>query len=366
MKENQIGQKPKARLIIKGYQDPDLLLLKRDSPTLSTQNRNMILALAASNHWDTYLGDVKTAFNLNGDKRETERQIYAEPPEEVKRMLGMKEHELFRIHKAVYGLLHAPRAWADKLAKELANQGWIRSRLEPCVWRLYDSQDQLCRQIGCHVDDLICCGAGAFFKERIQALRDSFPFGAWKALMEEPATLCGCELKQDSDYSIELNQERYAEGINEILFLENVETKVPNRFRTRKEASEGRSGSLSWRATQSAPGASVSYLQGCYKEATVDDLLQANKLIRNQWTYSQTTAKFSAEIKKPALVTFHDASWACRRDGSSQGGILTLVVDHQVLEGKAGNFLPLAGPAGSFRGFAEAPRQLRFRWEAKG
>ena len=71
-KENQIGQKPKARLIIKGYQDPDLLLLKPDSPTLSTQSRNMILALAASNHWHTYLGDVKTAC-LNGDK--TERNV---------------------------------------------------------------------------------------------------------------------------------------------------------------------------------------------------------------------------------------------------------------------------------------------------
>ena len=256
----------------------------------------------------------------------------------------MKEHELFRIHQAVYGLLHAPRAWADKLAKELANQGWIRSKLDPCVWRLHDSQDQLCWLIGCHVDDLICCGAGAFFKGRIQALRDSFPFGAWKSLMEESATFCGCELKQHSDYSIELNQERYAEGMNEIpVSRERRDQGAEPASEPEKKLLRAGLGALSWRATQSAPwlSASVSYLQGCYKEATVDDILQANKLIRTQRMYSQTTAKFSAEINKPVLVTFHDASWACRRDGSSQGGILTLIVDHQVLEGKAGNFSPV-------------------------
>ena len=37
-----VGRKPKARLILKGYQDPDLLFLKEDSPTLATQNRNTI------------------------------------------------------------------------------------------------------------------------------------------------------------------------------------------------------------------------------------------------------------------------------------------------------------------------------------
>ena len=100
---NQVGQKPKARLIIKGYQDPDLLTLKRDSPTLSTQNRNMVLALTACNHWRAYVGDIKTAF-LNGDKTEIDREIFAEPPEEVRRMLNMKDSELFRIQKAVYGL----------------------------------------------------------------------------------------------------------------------------------------------------------------------------------------------------------------------------------------------------------------------
>ena len=98
------GRKPKARLIIKGFQDPDLLKLRSDSPTLTTQNRNMILAIAASKKWRGHVGDIKTAF-LNGNKTEADREIFAEPPEEVRRMLNMKPHEVFRILKAVYGLL---------------------------------------------------------------------------------------------------------------------------------------------------------------------------------------------------------------------------------------------------------------------
>ena len=46
-----IGHKAKARLIIKGFQDPDLLHIKRDSPTLATSSRNMILAIASTNQW---------------------------------------------------------------------------------------------------------------------------------------------------------------------------------------------------------------------------------------------------------------------------------------------------------------------------
>ena len=117
-----VEKKPKARLIIKGYQDPDLLNLKRDSPALNNQNRNLIFSLAELFGWKIAVGDIKTAF-LNGHKTESERNMFADPPEEVRRMMGMKPWELFRIQKAVYGLLHAPRAWYDKLDRGLVRIG---------------------------------------------------------------------------------------------------------------------------------------------------------------------------------------------------------------------------------------------------
>ena len=46
------GRKAKARLIIKGFQDPDLLHISRDSPTLSTLGRNLLLSLTSHFGWE--------------------------------------------------------------------------------------------------------------------------------------------------------------------------------------------------------------------------------------------------------------------------------------------------------------------------
>ena len=127
----------------------------------------------------------------------------------------MKPCEIFRILKAVYGLLHAPRAWGDKLGKELRSQGWVQSRLEPCVWRLYE-EGELCGLIAIHVDDVFCCGAGKHFNKKVSVLKESFPFGSWRSLSES-TTFCGCELRgQLPCGTIELSQERYGEGLVEI------------------------------------------------------------------------------------------------------------------------------------------------------
>ena len=103
-------------------------------------------------------------------------------------------------------------------------------------------------------------------------------------------------------------------------------------------------GALSWRATQSAPWlcARVSFLQGCFKSATIEDITQTNKLIRMQRAHSSDQIHFASNIQRPMLLTYHDSSYACRRDGSSQGGMLTMFVDADVLHGKASTFSPVA------------------------
>ena len=101
------GRKPKARLIFKGLLDPDLLHLMRESLTLSTQNRNLLLSVAAQRRWQAQIGDIKTAF-LNGNDIERARNQGAGPPPEVRAMLNMKPWETVRVLRAVYGLLRAP------------------------------------------------------------------------------------------------------------------------------------------------------------------------------------------------------------------------------------------------------------------
>ena len=63
----QEGRKAKARLIIKGFQDPRLTHLPRESPTLATLGRNMLLTQCARRQFQLSSGDISTAF-LQGNQ----------------------------------------------------------------------------------------------------------------------------------------------------------------------------------------------------------------------------------------------------------------------------------------------------------
>ena len=175
----------------------------------------------------------------------------------------------------------------------------------------------------------------------IQLLRSSFPFGSWQKAQEETITFCGCEVSQDSLFNIYVSQERYALGLSEI-GIPTSRKKEPSAPATPSEMKQLRAalGGLSWRATQSCPwlAASVSVLQGCQKNPKVEHLLQVNKLIREQRHRCDVPIKFSSCIQRPVLVTYTDASYACRMDDSSQGGQLTLLADMGILQGERSEY----------------------------
>ena len=337
------SRKAKARLIIRGFEDPNLLHVKRDSPTLAVQSRNSLLALCALNHWPVSAGDIKTAF-LNGDEMPEKDQLFGDPPVEAREILGMSEDEVLRIRKVIYGLLHAPRAWYDKLSRTLEGQGWERSKLEPCVWRLFSDEGKLIGLIGCHVDDILTGGESEHYYEKIRTLKNSFPFGSWQNAQEEHITFCGCEIHQALDYSITLSQERYALGVSEIP-VSNQRKQQPEAKATPAEVKQlrGTLGALSWRATQSCPwlAATTSILQGTQKDPLVSDLMEANKLVRMQRQHCESSLTFKSNIRRPILVTYTDASYSCRRDLSSQGGQFTVLADACVLDGERSDFSPL-------------------------
>ncbi len=71
-----------------GYQDPDLVDVPRDSPTLATRTRFVMFALVAATCWPLYKGDIKTAF-LTGDKSEADRSVFGEAPQELLARLNL-------------------------------------------------------------------------------------------------------------------------------------------------------------------------------------------------------------------------------------------------------------------------------------
>lgn len=59
----------KVRWVLRGYMDPDLEHLERQSPTLSADGLAVALQLASSNRWVVRIADVEGAF-LQGDRSE--------------------------------------------------------------------------------------------------------------------------------------------------------------------------------------------------------------------------------------------------------------------------------------------------------
>ena len=72
--------KAKVRLVVKSFAAPDLTEIRSESPILSRLSRQLILQLSASGDFRLRKGNVKTAF-LSGDREETRRDVYAEPPQ---------------------------------------------------------------------------------------------------------------------------------------------------------------------------------------------------------------------------------------------------------------------------------------------
>lgn len=87
------------------------------------------MSLAVTNVWEVHHLDVKTAF-LHGELMET---VYVEQPEgfEVKG----SEAKVYKLHKALYGLRQALRAWNHKLNSILMELRFAKRSKEPSVYR---------------------------------------------------------------------------------------------------------------------------------------------------------------------------------------------------------------------------------------
>lgn len=121
----------KARLVLMGFTDPDLLHMRADSPTVSRRGRMMFLQLCANEGWRCEKGDVIGAFLQGRDETEALRAVYTDPVPELREAMGMKDTEIAQIVKAGYGLTCAPRRWWEQVKTDLKALGLTAIRTEP-------------------------------------------------------------------------------------------------------------------------------------------------------------------------------------------------------------------------------------------
>jgi hypothetical protein len=143
--------KHKARLVAKGYvQRQGVDFEEVFVPVARMESERVLLILAAHNNWPMHHMDVKSAF-LNGDLGE---EVYvSQPPGFIK---SGEEKKVYMLHKALYGLRQAPRAWNSKLDAVLYDLGFTKCKTEHGLYTRAKNRVRLV--VGVYVDDLVILG----------------------------------------------------------------------------------------------------------------------------------------------------------------------------------------------------------------
>lgn len=108
----------KTRLLLRGYQDPGLFNLEKNSPTAARIGKLTLLTLAAILKWIVWCGDVKAAF-LSGVT--FMREILVQLPRDCGPLVGYNSHHPvhMRMLKRAHRLADAQLLWFRDAARRL-------------------------------------------------------------------------------------------------------------------------------------------------------------------------------------------------------------------------------------------------------
>ena len=337
-------RKAKARLVILGYEDPLIDSLPRDSPTLGRDSRMLALQCISSHEWTARSFDIRTAF-LRGS-RQDDRILGMEPPPELRLKMKLQDSEVCELLKGAYGLVNAPLLWYGELKNALLALGFIISPFDPCLFVLPKknptaNEPKIHGVLGIHVDDGIG-GGDKVFDQIISALEKKFPFGSKR---QGSFTFTGIQVHQEINGDIILNQKDYIQDIPPI-DVPKDRRKNPDSPVTHSElqALRGLIGSLQYSATNTRPDIScrLSLLQARITIATVNDLLQGNKLLQDAKRFSDTQIRIqSLDPNKVRFLSFSDAAFATREKANSQKGCLILATTDAVDQAQSSQVSPL-------------------------
>ena len=178
--------------------------------------------------------------------------------------------------------------------------------------------------LGTHVDDGIG-GGNENFEKALQKLQQSLPFGSREY---GKFKFTGLDVEQLPDFSIKINQEKYMHKITPIQISktrrsENNSPITPNELHQLRALC----GSLQYAAVHSRPdiATKVACLQKGITTATVDTLLEGNRVLREAQQFANT-----AVIVRPLVfdqvcfASFGDASFASAKQLSAQQGLFIM------------------------------------------
>ena len=336
------GKKAKARLVVLGFEDPDLDSVPNDAPTLSKDGRQLILQKISSNRWRLCSFDISTAF-LHG--KGDGRLLGIQAPPEIKEALALGPGDDCELVGGAYGRIDAPYLWYQELRKALVELGFHQCPLDPCVFSL-SSQDAGGQYrshgvLGIHVDDGIC-GGDDVFHETLEKLRKRFSFGSFET---GSFVFTGIKLHQWDDMSIEMDQRDYVESIDPIN-VPRDRRRTPDAQVTAEEKQRYRQliGSLQYAAvhTRADLSAKVGELQSAVNQARVSHLLEANRVLQEAKQHPVSLMIVPINEADLTFCAFSDASFASNLKTNAHQGTVIFSTSPELLENHTALVCPVA------------------------
>lgn len=329
----------KCRWCIKGFKDPDLFSLERQSPTLSMDSLSVCLQVLVSKKWELIISDVEGAFLQGEPLRRENGKIFVKIPKDG--IPGQSSDDVVEVLKCVYGLVDAPRMWWQSFSRTLVGLGMKQSELDPCTFFWY-ANGELGGLICLHVDDMIIGGNTEFHEVVLQPLRNRYPFKHWK---KGSGMFLGKRLRQEADFSIICDQEEYGNKVSTIpISKERRKSKDSAVTEQERKRLRGVIGAANWLMGNTRPDISVmnAFLQQRIQRATVSDLIEANKLVAKIRDFSHVKIKIKPiPLHQCAFLVASDASWANAGDLRSQAGYMVLFTHRDMIHGKKCDVSPL-------------------------
>ena len=335
-------QRAKARLVILGFEDPDISSVPNDAPTLSKDGKQLILQKVASSQWPLINFDISTAF-LRGKGDGRTLGIHAPP--EIATALNMSPEDQCGLEGGAYGRIDAPYLWYKSFCETLDELGFVVCPMDGCVFSLVskgsDGNPRVHGVLGIHVDDGIGGGDSHFLKV-IDRLKEKYSFGTYNT---GDFDFCGIHYSQWRDGSIEMNQQKYIEKISPIQ-VHRHRRKEPQAPVTEVERQCLRQlcGSLQYAAVQTRPdlSAKVGILQSMIPKACIENLLEANRTLHEAKRNPVTLVIVPIPNSQVTFVAFSDASFETKKGTSSRQGAIIFATDGHMAENKLSVICPIA------------------------
>ena len=275
LKETPEGLKAKARLVARGFEDPQVKEIPKDSPTCNTESMRLILAIIAQKKWSVNTMDIKTAF-LQGS--ELTRDIFVKPPPEASRT-----GKVWKLRKCIYGLADASLNWYNRVKDVMEQSDGEISHVDPAVFYWKDKERNVKGILACHVDDFLWAGSQEFENSVVNGIRSTFAIGREVSHEDGAFPYIGIELSNIGGVIL-LSQKTYIKNLNAITVDKErmMERDEPVTSQER-DALQSKIGQILWVARQSRPDVifDASSLAASFKNATVRTLIEANKVIKN-------------------------------------------------------------------------------------